>query len=88
MMSACFAFPVYFWLRVIESGPRMGRLMLAGMTATTFAAIGDRFSGQRSLRLLAQQTGPMRLLAQQPGPMGGEVCELIRKRDPNHPLLR
>ena len=78
MMSACFAFPVCFWLRVAESGPRMGRLMLAGMTAMTSAAIGDSFSGQRSLRLLAQQ----------PGPMGGEVCELIRKRDPSHPLLR
>ena len=52
--------------------------MLSVITAATATGIGGRWAGSRCLQMLASQ----------PGPMGGEVCELIRQRDPESPLLR
>ena len=57
---------------------RGGRLMLTVISGVTATGIGGRWAGIRCLQMLAQQ----------PGPMGGEVCELIRQRDPESPLLR
>ena len=52
--------------------------MLSVITAVTATGIGGRWAGNRCLQMLAYQ----------PGPMGGEVCELIKQRDPESPLLR
>ena len=57
---------------------RGGRLMLTILSFPYATAVGGRHAGKRCLHMLAQQ----------PGPMGGEVCELIRERDPESPLLR
>lgn len=57
---------------------RGGRLMLSVITAVTATGVGGRWAGNRCLQMLAHQ----------PGPMGGEVCELIKQRDPESPLLR
>lgn len=52
--------------------------MLTILSFPYATAVGGRHAGKRCLHMLAQQ----------PGPMGGEVCELIRERDPDSPLLR
>ncbi len=52
--------------------------MLSVMTALGARGVGSRWAGDRCLQMLAHQ----------PGPMGGEVCELIKQRDPESPLLR
>ena len=57
---------------------RGGRLMLTILSFPYATAVGGRHAGKRCLHMLAQQ----------PGPMGGEVCELIRERDPDSSLLR
>ena len=57
---------------------RAGRLMLTILSFPYATVIGGRHAGKRCLHMLAQQ----------PGPMGGEVCELIRERDPDSRLLR
>ena len=45
---------------------------------------GDIFSLKRQLSLECKFC---MVLCVGPGPMGGKVCEFIRERDPNHPLL-
>ncbi len=52
--------------------------MLSIVTAVGATGVGGRWAGNRCLQMLAHQ----------PGPMGGEVCELIKQRDPESPLLR
>ena len=57
---------------------RGGRLLATIVVAAAATGTGGRWAGKRCLQLLANQ----------PGPMGGEVCEIIRQRDPESPLLR
>ncbi len=52
--------------------------MLSLIAAAASTGIAGRWANEYCLQMLAQQ----------PGPMGGEVCELIRQRDPEYPLLR
>lgn len=52
--------------------------MLSLVSAAASAGIAGRWANNHCLQMLMQQ----------PGPMGGEVCELIRQRDPEYPLLR
>ena len=52
--------------------------MLSLMAAIGAREVGRGWAGNRCLQMMAHQ----------PGPLGGEVCELIKQRDPESPLLR
>ena len=80
-LCSCKIRGVYLTSQEVDHGTflcRGGRLMLTILTFPYATAIGGHHAGKHCLQMLVRQ----------PGPMGGEVCELIRERNPDSPLLR